>query len=69
MGYDIDMFEYYDEQQHKKINKPFLSFKRKNLISCKRVTFWSVIWNYICTLKQRFAICMPKICVKITLTF
>ena len=25
-----------------------IEFKRKNLISSKDVSFWSIIWNYIC---------------------
>ena len=25
-----------------------IKFKRKNLISSEDVSFWSIIWNYIC---------------------
>jgi len=25
-----------------------IKFKRKNLISSKDVSFWKIIWNYIC---------------------
>ena len=44
----MEMYEYYDEQRHRKMNKPFVSFKRKNIVSCKEIPFRTLIWNYIC---------------------
>ena len=48
MGYEDEMDEYYDEQIHRKMNKSFVSFKRKNIVSCKEIPFRTLIWSYIC---------------------
>ena len=48
MGYDIEMYEYHDEQEHKQKNKSYFLFKKKNVISCVGVPFRTLVWNYIC---------------------
>ena len=48
MGYEEEMYEYHDDLRHRKMNKSFISFKRKNIVSCKGIPFKTLIWNYIC---------------------
>ena len=48
MGYEEEMYEYHDDLYQRRMNKPFLSFKRKNIVSCKEIPFRTLIWNYIC---------------------
>ena len=48
MGYELEMYEYHADLRQKEIDKPFLSFKRKNIVSCKEIPFRTLIWNYIC---------------------
>ena len=47
MGYDIEMYEYHDEREHKEKNKPYLLFE-KNSVTCVGVPFRKLVWNYIC---------------------
>ena len=48
MGYEDEMYEYHDDLYQREIDKPFLSFRRKNIISCRGIAFKTLIWNYIC---------------------
>ena len=48
MGYEDEMYEYHDDLHQRRLNKPFLSFRRKNIVSCKEIPFKTLIWNYIC---------------------
>ena len=47
MGYDIEMYEYHDEQEHKQKNKSYFLFK-ENMVTCVGVPFRKLVWNYIC---------------------
>ena len=47
MGYDIEMYEYHDEKEHKQKNKSYFLFKQKNMISCVGVSFRTLVWEYI----------------------
>ena len=48
MGYEDEMYEYHDDLHQRRMNKPFLSFKRKNIVSCQNISFGTIIWEYIC---------------------
>ena len=48
MGYEDEMYEYHDDLYQRRLDKPFFSFRRKNMVSCKGIPFRTLIWNYIC---------------------
>ena len=50
MGFEDDMYEYYDEQEHKDKNKTYFLFEEKNTVSCVGVPFGTLVWSYICWL-------------------
>ena len=48
MGYEIEMFEYHDDLHQRSLNKSFLFFEGKNIVTCKGISFRTLIWNYLC---------------------
>ena len=46
MGFEDEMYEYQDDLQQRKMDEPFILFKEKNLIYCKNISFWKVMWIY-----------------------
>ena len=48
MGFEDDMYEYYDEQEQKEKNKTYFLFEDKNIVSCVNVPFRTLVWSYIC---------------------
>jgi hypothetical protein len=48
MGYEDEMYEYHDDLHQRRLNKTFLSFRRKNIVSCHNISFRMIIWEYIC---------------------
>ena len=48
MGFEDEMDEWRDEMiEYEKI-KPYLKLHNKNLVDCRNVSIWKVIWEYIC---------------------
>ncbi len=47
MGYDIEMYEYHDEREHKEKNKSYFLFE-KNMVTCVGVSIKTLLWNYFC---------------------
>ena len=51
MGYEIDMCDYHDEQEHRYKNKSYFLFTvigGKNFITAVGVSMRTILWNYIC---------------------
>ena len=48
MGFDDEMDEYHDDLQNRKLTKPYIKLHSKNLVDCRNVSMWKVIWEYIC---------------------
>ena len=48
MGFEMEMDDLYDSQEYKEKNKSYFLFEKKNMITCVRVPFRKLVWNYIC---------------------
>ena len=48
MGFDDEMDEYHDDLKNSKLTKPYIKLHSKNLVDCRNVSMWKVIWEYIC---------------------
>ena len=48
MGFEMEMDDLYDSQEHKEKNKSYFLFEKDNMITCVGIQFRTLVWNYFC---------------------
>ena len=50
MGFEMEIDDFLDSQEHEEKNRSYFLFKEKNMVTCVGVPFRKLVWNYICWL-------------------
>jgi len=48
MGYDMEIDDFHDSEEHNQKNKSYFLFKQKSMVICVGVPFRTLVWNYFC---------------------